>query len=93
VFAACAAAARTVSGSLVSLEDVERGLDVPVSERGLKACRELADYLGYAELVETGMAQARGWNVTFVPTKVVEKPVLTVGLGDLISSSSFLLGT
>jgi len=39
------------------------------------------------------MAQARGWNVTFVPTKVVEKPVLTVGLGDLISSSSFLLGT
>lgn len=93
VFAACAAAARTATASLISLEDVERGLAVGISAAGLEASRQLAEYLGRPELAEEGIAHVDGWDVCFVPTKVVGRPALTVGLGDLISSSSFLLGT
>lgn len=93
VFAACAAAARTATASLTSLEDVGRGLAVGLSQAGLEAGRRLGEYLGRPELADTGLAHVNGWDVCFVPTKVVERPALTVGLGDLISSSSFLLGT
>lgn len=92
-FAACAAAARTSTASLTSLDDVARGLEVGISGEGMEVGRLLGEYLGRPDLAVGGMAHVDGWDVSFVPTKVVERPALTVGLGDLISSSAFLLGT
>lgn len=93
VFAACAAAARTQSGSIKSSDDVGRGLGVGISDLGLETGRKLGQHIGCPELLETGVACVNGWEVSYVPSKVVERPVITVGLGDLISSSAFLMGT
>ncbi|MCR4426526.1 MAG: hypothetical protein NUW23_10120 [Firmicutes bacterium] len=100
VFAASVAAARTATGRIESRSDILRdGLAVPISEAGLENASKLGKHLELPGFEETGIAPAGsspvtgGFEVSFVPTRVVAEPVLTVGLGDLISSSAFLLGT
>ena len=70
----------------------DKGLDVPLAEQLFPLMAELAQELEEEEFTKTGIATKNGRRIILVPTKIVAKPVLTVGLGDLISSSSFILG-
>jgi len=56
--------------------------------RKLKEALSLED-----EFYNTGIAEYKDYNLIYIPTKVVEKPLFTVGLGDTISSSAFILGS
>ncbi len=92
LFAATLAASRSTIGRVGTPEEIRGGLDVPMAEQLFPLMAELAQELEQEKFMETGIAAKNGRNIILVPTKIVAKPVLTVGLGDLISSSSFILG-
>lgn len=90
--AATLAAYRTAQGAVSGdFAELGSGLAQPLSSRGLAALRELDEYVGaQGELEKTGVFRYREYDLAFIPTKVVAEPVLTVGLGDLISATAFL---
>jgi len=75
LFAAILAATRSLLGRYEFREDLYQGLQVPT-----------ITLTGYE-----GIRKIDSYNLIVVPTKVVSNPKLTVGLGDIISSSGFLL--
>jgi len=75
LFSAILAATRSLLGKYETFDDLKRGIEVPTIT--------LTGYEGIKNIDEFG--------VVIVPTKVVQSPKLTVGLGDIISSSGFLL--
>ena len=90
-FAATVAAARTKDGYLTQ-QNWRNGLNVPIKERDLKEMSRLDNYLqakGYQKRGDLSWESAHHWIVA-IPARVVEQPVLTVGLGDIISASAFL---
>ncbi|NLA57900.1 MAG: ADP-dependent glucokinase, partial [Firmicutes bacterium] len=92
LFAATLAASRSTIGRVGTPEEIRDGLNVPTAEQLFPLMAELAQELEEEKFMETGIATKNGRRIVLVPTKLVAKPVLTVGLGDLISSSSFILG-
>ena len=92
LFAATLAASRSAIGRVGTPDEIREGLNVPTASPALPLMAELARELHEDKLMETGIAAKNGRRIVLVPTKIVAKPVLTVGLGDLISSSSFILG-
>ena len=92
LFGATLAASRSTIGKVGTWEEILTGLNVPLAKGAEERLQALAEELGCEEFVNTGVGSKNGRHIVFVPTKVVEKPVLTVGLGDLISSSAFILG-
>lgn len=75
LFSAILAATRSLLGRYETLEDLKKGLEVST-----------ITLTGYE-----GIKNIDNFNFIIVPTKVVQSPKLTVGLGDIISSSGFLL--
>jgi len=92
LFAGTLAASRSTIGRVGTPDEIRQGLDVPLAEQLFPLMAELAQELEEEEFTKTGIATKNGRRIILVPTKIVAKPVLTVGLGDLISSSSFILG-
>lgn len=86
LFAALAAAAKAKLGDVRNIDDVAGAMDVPVNEKA----QEVEDVLTGEFGLKDGMAQLDGYQLAFVPTKIVEKPKSTVGIGDTISSSAFI---
>lgn len=92
LFAATLAASRSSLGRVGSWEEIADGLKVPLAEGTSERLTALVRELGTDDLASTGIGSRHGRHVVFIPTRVVARPVLTVGLGDLISSSAFILG-
>lgn len=90
LLASVLAAARTATGRTGKPEEMVVGLTEPIGEPGLAALASLADYLGDPTFSESGLGTYAGYDFACVPTRLVAKPVLTVGLGDLISSTAFV---
>ncbi len=86
LFAALAAAAKAKLGDINSIGDVVKAMDVPVNEKVKPVEEVLAREYG----MEKGLTEVDGYQLAFVPTKIVEKPKSTVGIGDTISSSAFV---
>ncbi len=86
LFAALAAAAKAKLGDVQSIDDIVSAMDVPVNETARSIERILTTEYG----MENGMASVNGYQITFVPTKIVTRPKSTVGIGDTISSSAFI---
>jgi ADP-dependent phosphofructokinase/glucokinase len=64
---------------------------IPFSQEGLEQMQAIAKHISApASFFETGIFEYHGYNVIFLPTKVVKNPALTVGLGDTISAVAFL---
>lgn len=94
LLAATLAAARSQTGRIDDKEDIKGGLGVDLSPRGLARLQTLADHLGAdKDFLTEGIASHGPYDLVCIPTKIVPKPVLTVGLGDIISSSAFIIGT
>lgn len=86
LFASLAAAAKAKLGDVRSIDDIVRAMDVPVNEKARAVEKRLAKAYG----MERGIAEVGGYQLSFVPTKIVAKPKSTVGIGDTISSSAFV---
>ncbi|WP_209477200.1 ADP-specific glucokinase [Thermococcus stetteri] len=86
LFAALAAAAKAKLGDVGSIDDIVKAMDVPVNEKARGIEEALAKEYG----MEGGIAEISGYQLSFVPTKIVAKPRSTVGIGDTISSSAFV---
>ncbi|WP_406658138.1 ADP-specific phosphofructokinase [Methanolobus sp. ZRKC2] len=95
LFASILAATQASLGGISSIDDAEVGLKVPVYEKGHEDLNSLAAYLvrqGICTMedFEDGCVNALGHSLVIVPTKVVEDPAGTVGIGDAISAGTFV---
>jgi ADP-dependent phosphofructokinase/glucokinase len=86
LFAALAAAAKAMLGDVASIDSVAKVMDVPVNDRA----KEVEDRLTREYGMRSGIAEIYGYQLSFVPTKIVAEPKSTVGIGDTISSSAFV---
>ncbi|AEC51147.1 ADP-specific phosphofructokinase [Pyrococcus sp. NA2] len=75
-------AARAYLGDINRPEDYEIGLKVPFNERG--------EYVKLRFEEAKSKLRMREYKIAVVPTRLVKEPVLTVGLGDTISTGVFL---
>jgi ADP-dependent phosphofructokinase/glucokinase len=86
-FAAVNAATKAARGEITSPEDLETGLTYEPSRKGREAIELLAEHVG--ETADDGTLATP--SVVACPNRVVEEPAGTVGIGDIVSSSSFVL--
>ena len=89
LYGALVGAAAALKGCMPGPRDLEAAMRVPVSQRGadvLKAFEQVWLKQDSDELATKGYLE--GFGLAAVPTKVVPEPRGTVGLGDMISSSS-----
>ena len=86
LFAALAAAAKAKLGDVRSIDDVVKAMDVPVNVKAKPVEEALSKEYG----MKNGVAGVNGYQLAFVPTKIVVRPKSTVGIGDTISSSAFV---
>ena len=86
LFAALAAAAKAKLGDVRSIDDIVKAMDVPVNEKAKTVEEKLIEEYG----MKNGIAEVGAYQLSFVPTKIVENPKSTVGIGDTISSSAFV---
>lgn len=92
LFSALVAAAAALRGRVPNPRDIPEALAVPVSGHGLDRLCALGEHftekgLAGDAFAATGILEPEG--LVLVPTKVVERPRTTVGLGDLISGAAF----
>lgn len=86
-FAAVNAATKAALGGITSPDDLETGLEYEPSANGTEAVALLAAHL--EETAENGVLCTP--TVVACPNRVVDDPAGTVGIGDIVSASSFLL--
>ncbi len=82
------AAWTVASGRELRPENLELAEEVKPSERGREHRRSLADSLGDEKFSSSGIHRNE-FDIVLVPNKIYDDPELTVGLGDVISSTSF----
>ncbi|MFC4544508.1 ADP-dependent glucokinase/phosphofructokinase [Halosolutus amylolyticus] len=86
-FSAVNAATKAARGEITSAEDLETGLEYEPSEMGREAIELLADHVD--ETTDDGVLATP--SVAACPNRIVDEPAGTVGIGDIVSSSSFVL--
>ncbi|MXV64172.1 phosphofructokinase [Natronorubrum sp. JWXQ-INN-674] len=86
-FSAVNAATKAALGHISEPEDLETGLEYEPSEMGREAIELLAEHLG--KTAEEGVLATP--SAAACPNRVVDEPAGTVGIGDIVSSSSFVL--
>jgi ADP-dependent phosphofructokinase/glucokinase len=97
LFGSSVNAHRALTGECASSKDVFAIGQIPLSKEGLKqlddCAAELADeYPGAAEQIRSsGCAEFDDHYLVVVPTHVIPNPVVTVGMGDTISSSVYAM--
>lgn len=90
LFAAIMAAARAQNGLFTRLDDIAAGRVAAVAELGLRALDEVAHALNLPLLRTEGVGEYEGVSIAMIPTRLVQNPLFTVGLGDTISAGAFL---
>ncbi|MFB6088445.1 MAG: ADP-dependent glucokinase/phosphofructokinase [Candidatus Aenigmatarchaeota archaeon] len=78
-------------GDVKSMDTVNSVKDNNFSEGGIRERKKLSNYLENDNLAKKGLIKTPDYNLIMIPTKLVENPVETVGIGDVISSGSFAL--
>lgn len=86
-FSAINAATKAHYGDITSPDDLETGLEYERSKMGIEAIQLLADHLN--ESADDGILMTP--SVVACPNRVVREHAGTVGIGDIVSSSSFIL--
>lgn len=90
--ASCVASAKAYIGSLEKYADITQTLGFSVAERGLDELKSLSKKLQKPELAKTGVCEFERYQISAIPTILVEKPKTLVGMGDTISSISLIAG-
>ena len=87
---ASAAAVRAETGRPAKLEELTPKTELELREASMQAMTAVGSHIGGESFTQEGVGQYSGKTVVMVPTRLVDKPVRTVGLGDTISTSSWL---
>jgi len=88
---ACAAAIRAQTGRSTRLDELKPLPEIPLQPGSLDAIVTLAACVSNSnDFLLTGIDTYRGKTLVVVPTRIVDRPVRTVGLGDTISASAWL---
>jgi len=94
LLAATIAASKAGTGTIEKKENLMWGMQVPVGAVGLKHLEELHKYLneteGQNDIKEQGIFIGKKFDVVAIPSKIVDKPITLVGMGDTISSLSLI---
>lgn len=95
LFASVLAASQALDGKIENLTEAEAGLEVPVSAKGLEDIENFQLYctgrkLCSSDEFEYGYIYGPDHDAVLIPSKVVEKPKATVGIGDTISAGAFV---
>lgn len=88
VAAAVVAASKAKEGEIIPNEF--KNIAHEVSDVGLIELGSLALALGQPDLSLTGQGRCRNWDLTAIPTILVENPISLVGMGDTISALSLV---
>ncbi len=86
-FSAVNAATKAALGDITSPADLRTGLEYAPSAQGHEAIDRLGAHVG----ASTEAGRLATPSVVACPNRVVEDPAGTVGIGDVVSSSSFIL--
>ena len=86
-FASDLAAAKAFGDAIEKAEDLRMSDSVSVSDIGLKEQEKLEQNIN----MKNGITKMNDYTLVFLPTKVVSHPKSTVGLGDIISGSMFVI--
>lgn len=94
LFSSTLAAAKALTGDIENFESAAAGLEVPVSDKGIEDLENFKLYcvgkkLCTPEEFEFGYIYGADHDAVLIPSKVVEKPKSTVGIGDTISAGAF----
>lgn len=95
LFSSTLAAAKALEGEIKNLSEAEVGLRVPISDKGIEDLETLKLYctgrnLCTSEEFEYGYIYGSDHDAVLIPSKVVDKPKATVGIGDTISAGAFV---
>lgn len=90
-------ACKAMHGGMVKREELPEAAKLPLSSIGLEQLKAFAEELkerecpplDVEEFVRTGIAELDSHYILLVPAHIVPNPVITVGMGDTISSSSY----
>ena len=94
LFSSILAAAKAVRGEIGNFMEAEVGLEVPISSDGIESLDNFKLYcvgrkLCTLEEFEYGYLYGPDHDAVIIPTKVVNQPKATVGIGDAISAGAF----
>lgn len=94
LFSSVLAAAQALNGKIENLTEAETGLGVPVSAQGLEDLENFKLYCTGRRLCspdefEYGYIYGPDHDAILIPSKVVDRPKATVGIGDTISAGAF----
>ena len=95
LFSSVLAAAQAINGKIENLTEAEAGLEVPVSATGLEDIENFQLYctgrkLCTSDEFEYGYIYGPDHDAILIPSKVVDRPKATVGIGDTISAGAFV---
>ena len=97
LYGSSANAQRALTGECALSENIVSSEEMLLSEVGLQQVEEFAAELAKTQpqaalqLRQSGYAEMTDHYVVVVPTHVVPNPVVTVGMGDTISSSAYAM--
>jgi len=94
LFSSTLAGAKALKGKIENLDEAEAGLEVPVSSKGLEDLENFKLYCTGRKLCtpdefEYGYIYGPDHDAVLIPSKVVDRPKATVGIGDAISAGAF----
>ncbi|MFP4117081.1 MAG: ADP-dependent glucokinase/phosphofructokinase [Candidatus Aenigmatarchaeota archaeon] len=78
------------SGEELTEENLKESEDLDPSARGEELRRKLGENLGNEKFAESGVYRD-DFDIVMVPNKIYENPELSVGLGDVVSATSFAM--
>lgn len=90
--AAVVSSSKAMHGEIVKYKDVSRTLGRPVSSQGIVELLSFASMLNKPELLINGLCEVDGYQISAVPTILIDRPKTLVGMGDTISSVSLVAG-
>lgn len=76
------ASTKAALGQISSIEDLKTGLKIPHNKHG-ELLKEIVENISKEKELE-------GYKIILVPSRIVENPKSTVGLGDTISAGAFV---
>lgn len=90
MLAATIAAGKAGTGNINEVKNLLWAQGRDVSDLGLAELNNLAQFIGDAKFIESGITIYHDFDVIVLPSIIIEKPLTLVGMGDTISSLSLI---
>ena len=92
IVAAVISSSKALKGKLNKYENLTETMSYPISRQGMEELENLSLKLNKPELLLKGWCIIGDYQISAVPTILIDKPKTLVGMGDTISSVSLVAG-